>query len=142
MGVVVGEWVFPDGEAPGLDAVADALQARTGLAVDRTHHADGQLEHVDFPVIRESLFDWQRQPDRVEVRGFIPPHPYLWTQLHAVMTGFGGRIGDSAIAWRPTSPAPAFERPWGELTRRQRFILRLPGIGASRPLDFLAERDG
>ena len=141
MGVIFGEWLFPEGNAPTPDAVADALAVRTGLAVDRSRDADGSLEVVDFPIIKESLFDWQIDSDRVQVRSFIPAHPYLWGQLHAVMGSFGGQASDNPVAWRPDSPALALDRPWPELTRKQRFILRLPSILAWRPLDFLAQRD-
>lgn len=141
MGVIVGEWVFPDRSAPGLDEIADALRARTGLTVDCTHNSDGQLDYLDMPLIKESLFEWQRQEDRIQVHSFVPAHPYLWLQLDAVMHGFGGRISDSTIAWRPETPTPALDRPWSELTRRQRFILRLPSVFAARPLDFLAQRE-
>lgn len=127
---------------PTPDAVADALAARTGLTVERSHDTDGNLESVKLPLIRESLFDWQIEADRIQVRSFIPAHPYLWARLNAVMTEAGGRIGDVPYAWHPDSDIVLLDRRWSELSRRQRFILRLPTIGAWRPLDFLAEREG
>lgn len=141
MGVIFGEWVFPDGNVPDPDAVANALADRTGLAVECTRDAEGNLETADIPLIKESLFDWQVQTDRIQVRSFIPAHPYLWAHLDAAIRQLGGQTSDNTVAWRPTSPASSIERPWTELTRRQRFILRLPTIGAWRPLDFLAARE-
>lgn len=142
MGVIFGEWRFPQGDAPSPNAIADALSARTGLAVDRSRDADGNLEAVDLPLFKESLFDWQVEADRIQVHSFIPAHPYLWAQLNNVMADFGGEISDAPHAWRPGSASDVLNRHWSELSKRQRFILRLPTIGSWRPLDFLAERDG
>lgn len=142
MGVILGEWVFPDRGAPALEAVIDGLKARTGLEIDCVHGDDGVLARTEIPLIKERLFGWDPQPDRISVHSFIPAHPYLWAQLNTVMTDLGGRIGDSPAAWRPDTSSPAFTRPWAELSGRQRLVLRLPTIGAWRPLDFLAEHDG
>lgn len=139
MGVVHGEWVFPH-EAPAPDAVVEGLRLRTGLAITCTSDADGQLEHADIPVIRESLFDWEHGDGRVAVHSFGPAHPYLWAQLDAVMTDLGGQIGPSGNAWRPDSGNAALAQPWSALSKRQRFVLGLPTIGSWRPLDFLATR--
>ncbi len=141
MGVIYGEWVFPNGDAPSPDAVVDALGEQTGLVIERRREDDGSLARADLPMIKESLFGWDRQSDRISVHSFIPAHPYLWAQLNTVMTDLGGRISDAPHAWRPESPGDSLNRRWSELSKRQRFILRLPTIGAWRPLDFLAERD-
>ena len=141
MGVIHGEWVFPNGEVPSPDAVADALADRTGLVIERMRDDDGSLARVDLPMIKESLFGWDRRSDRLSLHSFIPAHPYLWSQLNSVMTALGGRISDAPHAWRPESRGDGFNRRWSELSKRQQFILRLPTIGAWRPLDFMAERD-
>lgn len=142
MGCIRGEWIFPADDAPPLDAIIESLGDRTGLAIDVTRDDDGLLSMANVPVIKEILFDWDRQPNRIRVHSLLPGHPYIWAQLNNVMTGFGGQISDDRIAWRPASSMRAFDRPWTELSKRQRFVLRLPTIGASRPLDFLAEREG
>lgn len=141
MGAVRGEWDFPHGRAPSPDSVIDALSARTGLEVTGTHDDDGNLIRADVPVINEILFAWDRQPDRILVFSLLPGHPYLWAQLSAVMEDAGGRLSDRVSAWRAELDTSALGRPWAELSGRQRFILRLPTIGAWRPLDFLAQRE-
>ena len=142
MGSIRGEWVFPDGAVPTLDDIVEALGVRMGLAVKATHDDDGTLVRADVPVINEFLFGWDRKPDRILVHSLLPGHPYVWAQLNAVMEDSGGRISDTVSAWRPELDTSALERPWSELSGRQRLVLRLPTIGAWRPLDFLAQRGG
>ena len=139
MGLVQGEWTFADSAAPPLEAVLEALRSRTGLAVVR----DGSTESdwVELPLLRASLLEWQRDPGRIEVRGFIPPHPYLWVQLNEAMASLGGTPSRNTRAFLADFPAPALRRPWAELTRVQRFALRLGPIWGGRPLDRFAFRN-
>lgn len=132
---------FPHGQVPSPDSVIEALSARTGLAIKGTHDDDGILVRADVPVINEILFAWDFQPDRIRVFSLLPGHPYVWTQLNAVMEDAGGQLSDNVSPWRPDAEKLDLGRPWAELTGRQRFILRIPTIGLWRPLDFLAEPD-
>lgn len=142
MGVIHGEWAFATDSAPLPDDIVKALGSRSGLAINCTYGDDGSLGRVEIPQIRESLFEWNRQSDCISVRSFIPAHPYLWTQLNAVMTEAGGAITDTPYAWHPEPGNDMLDRHWSALSKRQRFILGLPTFGAWRPLDFLAEREG
>ena len=135
MGLVRGEWTFPKADAPSVDAVVDALQLRSGVDVSRSRE-DGDV-CVALPLLKEILFEWQRDPERISVHGPIPPHPYLWTQLNAVMIGFGGRPTRNTLAFLPESPAAELNRPWAELTSMQRFALRLRPVYGWRPIDRL-----
>lgn len=139
--MLTGTWFFPDRQIPDLDAVIAALSARMGLAVECIHDDDGALLRADVPMIKEILFFWDPQPDRIEVHSPVPGHPFLWVHLNAVMEDFGGRISDTASPWRSELDKSALDRPWAELSKRQRFILRLPTIGRWRPLDRLATRE-
>lgn len=139
--MLTGIWFFADRPIPDLDAVMETLGRRMGLAVESTHDDDGALLRADVPMIRELLMFWDPRPDRIEVHCPMPGHPFLWVHLNAVMEDFGGRIADTASPWRSELDKRPLDRPWAELTRHQRFILRLPTIGRWRPLDFLAVRD-
>jgi hypothetical protein len=138
LGVIVGEWLFPDGTAPSPDAVVEKLRERTGLAIRCGHAADGRLDYAEFALINESLFDWSSEDNRVAVRSFVPAHPYLWMHLNAAMIELGGRLSENPIVWRPESRYDGLNRRWSELSKRQRFFLSLPTLGTWRPLDFLA----
>lgn len=142
MGVVYGEWVFPAGAVPAPEAVVERLGARMGLPIESSHDDAGRLISADVAVLGESLFDWEVWDERIAVCSFIPAHPYLWAQLGAAMSDLGGRVSEAGNAWRSEPDNEIFRRPWGELSRRQRLILRLPTIGTWRPLDFLARRMG
>lgn len=141
-GMLTGAWYFPDRQIPDLDAVIEALSTRMELAVKCIHDDGGALLRADVPMIREILLFWDPRPDRIEVHCPVPGHLFLWVQLNAVMEDFGGRIGETVSPWRSELDKGGLDRPWTELTKRQRFILRLPTIGRWRPLDFLALRDG
>ena len=142
MGVIHGEWTFDPSAAPSPESVVKALRDRSGLAISCAYGDDGSLGRVEIPQIRESLFGWTHAPGRLSVRSFIPAHPYLWTQLNAVMTEMGGRISETPYAWKPEPGDSLLDRPWQELSSRQRFVLGMPTIGAWRPFDFLAQRQG
>lgn len=133
MGLVVGEWRFPPASAPGVAAIAAALADRTGLEVRQEGTGDGVALVV--PMLRERLFDWRSDGAAVTVHGFVPPHPYLWEMLDAVMASFGGRIGETEHLWRPDPARATLRRPWHALTAADRLILRAPTVGAWRPLD-------
>lgn len=138
MGLIVGTWVFPAAGAPGIAAVAETLARGTGLEV-RQEGAGDDIALV-VPALRERLFDWRTDGACITVHGFIPAHPYLWESLDAAMTALGGRIGEEAHLWRPDPAHAALRRPWSELTPAQRALLRVPTIGAWRPLDRLLAR--
>ena len=141
MGAIRAEWVFPEAQAPELDAVVEALSKEMGLQVKATHDDNGALIRTDIPVINEVLFAWERQENRIRLFSPLPGHPYVWARLNAVMEDSGGRIIDGLSPWRPELNKRALDRPWSELTKRQRFLLRLPAIAAWRPFDFLAVRE-
>ena len=137
MGLVVGDWVFPTGEAPDLPTIVAGLQASTGLVV--VAEGTGASTMVSIPKVGERLFDWRIEHDRVAVHGFGPAHPYVWENLDAVLRAMGGHVSDTLTAWRPNPSLAELRRPWLSLTRRQRTLLKIPTMGALRPLDrFLA----
>ena len=141
MGVIYGEWRFPVDEAPSLDTLIETLRRRSGLRVNCTYDDDGTLLQADLPLIRESLILLYREPSQITLHSFIPAHPYLWAQVHAAMTELGGQIDEKAQAWRPRTDNPVLERHWSELTWQQRFLLRIPTVGAWRPFDSLLDRE-
>ena len=134
MGVTVGQWRFASA-APDIATIADALARATGLAVRQEGTGDDAV--LMLPALGERLFDWRIDGAEVAVHGFIPAHPYLWEALDAVMASLGGRIGDDVHLWRPDPAHAGLRRPWAELTSAQRAILRIPTVGAWRPLDRL-----
>jgi hypothetical protein len=138
MGLVVGEWRFPPGTTPGVPAIAEALARATGLEIRR--EGPGEDGALRVPTLRERLFDWRIDDAAVTVHGFVPPHPYLWEMLDLVMSSLGGRIGEAVHLWRPDPAHAALRRPWQALTPAERVILRLPTLGAWRPLDRLLAR--
>mgnify|MGYP001198527549 CR=1 FL=1 len=138
MGVTVGAWTFAAAPRPDLATIAGALARATGLDVRQEGAGDDVALAV--PVLRERLFDWRIDGARISVHGFIPAHPYLWESLDAAMTALGGRRAAEAHLWRPDPAHAALRRPWAALTPAQRALLRVPTIGAWRPLDRLLVR--
>ena len=137
MGLVVGDWVFPTGEAPDLPTIAAGLRVGTGLVV--AAEGTGASTTLSIPKVGERLFDWGIEHGRVAVHGFGPAHPYIWENLDAVLGAMGGHVSDIPPTWRPNPALAELRRPWLSLTRRQRTLLKLPTMGALRPLDrFLA----
>lgn len=134
MALVVGCWRF-DGRAPELRQVAEALGARTGLAV---LCPPSDRPRVELPLLGEALFDWVLEPQRIEVFGYAPAHPYLWENLDATLAALGGRAVAQAPYWRADTRLSALRKPWRELRPLQRLAMRVPAIGMSRPLDRLA----
>jgi hypothetical protein len=130
---VVGAWRFLPGSAPEVAVIAEALARHTGLEVRQEGTGDGVALVV--PTLRERLFDWRSDGAVVTVHGFVPPHPYLWEMLDAVMASFGGHIGAAEHLWRRDPAHAALRRPWHMLTAAERLILRVPTVGAWRPLD-------
>ena len=57
------------------------------------------------------------------------------------MASLGGTPSRNTRAFLADFPAPALRRPWAELTKLQRFALRLSPIWGGRPLDRFAFRD-
>jgi hypothetical protein len=130
---VRGKWAFPEGSAPPSAAtVATALAKVTGLRVS----IDDARIHV--AIIEESLFDIECEVNSLELSSFIPAHPYLWENLDRVLSELGGQIQPDEIYWRPQPQLHHLRRSWHDLTRRQRFLLRLPTLGAWRGLDRFA----
>lgn len=136
MALVVGDWVFSTGETPDLQSICGDLVARTQLSVSA--EGEGASAVLSVPKLGERLFDWRIGDGRLTVHAFGPPHPYLWENLDAVLVALGGQVGGNPVAWRPDPADAALRRPWPSLTRRQRTLLRIPTIGAWRPLDRLA----
>lgn len=135
MGLTVGEWVFDTAPPPDPATIAAALARGTGLEIRRQGEGDEVVLLV--PALGERLFDWRAEGPRISVHGFIPAHPYLWESLDAAMASLGGRIGAAAHLWRPDPAHASLRRPWAELTSAQRALLRVPTVGAWRPLDRL-----
>ena len=140
MGARTWRWQFREGGVPSAETVVEALRRRSGLVVDCTEDDDGTPVRMDFPEIKELLIFLDPEDDGLSLLGPIATHPYLWVQMNKVMAGLGGEASGSG--WQSKVASPVLERHWSELTRWQRFLLRLPTIGASRPLDFLLEREG
>lgn len=133
MGVTVGAWDFAAAPVPDIATIAAALARATALEVRQEGTGDGAVLVV--PTLRERLFDWRSDGAAVTLHGFVPPHPYLWEMLDAVMASFGGRIGEAEHLWRPDPARAALRQPWHALTAAERLILRAPTVGAWRPLD-------
>lgn len=138
MGVIVGAWDFAAAPAPDIATIAGALALATGLELRR--EGEGNDVALVLPALRERLFDWRTDGARVSVHGFIPAHPYLWESLDAAMASLGGRRAEEAHLWRPDPAHAALRRPWAALSPAQRVLLRLPTLGAWRPLDRLLAR--
>lgn len=138
MALILASWRFAD-EPPGVAEIARTLSRQTGL--ESTLIGTGQ--RLRIPTLHEELFDWLREPHRVEVSGFAPAHPYLWENLDASICALGGEREGLAYAWQPATDFRGLRRPWRELGARDRWLLRLPSIGMSRPLDrFIRARLG
>lgn len=141
MGIVVGNWHFPDGLPPNFRTIADALHEATGLEARLTH--DGlRLELLPLHV---GVFEPHTEDHLFSVRGFLPPHPYLWENLDRVLNGFGGICQtDDLIHWQPNPADAALRTEWKNLSPRDRRLLRLPPFGvATRLFDrFLTSRRG
>lgn len=137
MGVIRGEWLFAKSTPPSIDAIVTRLQKQTGLLIECNRHTLS----VAIPLLKESLFDWEYHPDRLVVHGFIPAHPYLWTQLNNVIINLGATASSDPIAWKPLPDSALLSRPWSSLSPTQRFIFRLPALGPWRPFDFLTRQD-
>ena len=135
MALVFGEWEFAVDTAPALPAIAERL--RTGMQLAVVESGRGPDGRLDVPKLGEALFDWRFAGNRIAVHGFAPPHPYLWEHLDAALNGLGGRPVRLAHGWQPNATYASLRRPWAQLSNRQRALLRLPTVGASRPLDRL-----
>ena len=121
------------------ETVVEALRRRSGLVVDCTEDEDGTPVRMDFPQIKELLIFLDPEDDGLSLLGPVATHPYLWVQMSEVMTELGG---EASLGPRHLKVAsPVLERHWSELTTWQRFLLRLPTVGAWRPFDFLLERE-
>jgi hypothetical protein len=72
------------------------------------------------------------------VYGYVPAHPYVWENLDAVMTSFGGeRDDDAGHKWQPNPAHARLRTKWSALPPRDRFILAMPSIIGARPFDGL-----
>lgn len=136
MGLVLGKWRFADAsQLPATQAIANGLTHATGLRVSCSDSGTESDERIDIPFLRESLFDIERIDSAITLCGYIPAHPYLWENLDRVLSELGGKIELAETHWRPNSKYHHLRRPWQALTPRQRFLLRLPTLGASRLFD-------
>lgn len=141
MGLIYGEWAFAARPVPGPDAVARLLAEATGLEVrcDPPGAADAAA-NVTLPELGQRLFKWRIGADLLGVHGFVPAHPYLWENLDLVLGRMGGAPGPAEHAWRPDPRRAGLRRPWAALGATERALLRLPTLGAWRPLDALLPR--
>lgn len=141
MGVVVGEWHFTDGGPPSFEVVAATLHQATGREVRLTHNGL-RLELLPLHV---GVFEPHTEDHLFSVRGFAPPHPYLWENLDRVLNGFGGICQtDDPICWLRNPANAALRTRWENLSARDRYLLSLPPFGAAtRRFDrFLSHRRG
>ena len=135
MGVVRGRWAFGGHLAPPSSVtIARELARATGLAVVNRDAAEERDERIEVGTIDESLFDLERDnaAASLALSSFIPAHPFLWENLDRVLSDLGGRVEAGAGLWYPSPEFERLRRPWSALTRRQRLLLRIPTIGASR----------
>lgn len=137
MGLVRGEWLFHAAPAPGIGEIAAALEERIGLAVSWGDRAEEDF--LEVPLLRQRLFEWEVHADRIIVHGFIPAHPYLWTQFDNVMTGLGATRSNDPIAWQPDASSSFLSGSWSSLTTVQRLVLRVPAVVGWRPFDKLID---
>lgn len=134
MALVIGEWCFAPGQAtPDLPAVAALLQRAMNLPVQLEGVGREAVLHV--PRLRECLFDLRSEVARLTLHGFAPAHPYLWEALDGVLTAAGGSVAGNSVAWRPDPQRAWLRRPWSALGARDRWLLGLPSVLATRPLD-------
>ena len=136
MGLVIGKWQFADRDAvPSTEALATALAEATKLHV--THQLDDGAGHerIEIPLLGESLFDIERAEGEMTFYSHIPAHPYLWENLDRVLVALGAQRRPDATRWRPDARFRQVRRASDELSAPQRWLLRLPTVGASRLLD-------
>ncbi|SDD72918.1 hypothetical protein [Rhodospira trueperi] len=141
MGLQGGAWTFKAG-SPSLEAVVDALRDRTALDLESEYDEDDDLICVEAPQVRTMLLHWERTEHRIAVCTPIPLHPYVWGHLDKAMVHLGGVFDTSdAVHSPPETLRPAFDRPWPDLTWRQRALLRRPLLKEIGPLrDRIVER--
>lgn len=136
MGLVVGKWQFENRDrVPSTEALATALAEATKLHVTHQLEHDARHERIEIPLLGESLFDIERAEGEMTFYSHIHAHPYLWENLDRVLVALGGQRRPDATCWRPDERFRQVRRPWDELSARQRWLLRLPTVGASRFLD-------
>ena len=139
MGLVIGKWQFENrGRVPSTEALASALADATKLQV--AHQLEGGTRHerIDVPILGASLFDIERAEGELTFHSYIPAHPYLWENLDRVLVALGGQRRSDETCWRPDDRFRHLRMPWDELSAKQKWLLRLPAIGASRLLDRFA----
>ncbi|WP_299443560.1 hypothetical protein [uncultured Rhodospira sp.] len=143
MGLQGGAWTFEAGSPP-LDAVVAALRDRTGLDLKSAYDEDDDLTCVETAQARAMLLHWERTDHRIAVCTPIPLHPYLWAHLDKAMAQLGGVFDTSDDVHSPPEPLrPAFDRPWPDLSWRQRALLRHPFLKEIAPLrNLIVERRG
>jgi hypothetical protein len=136
MGLIAVTWRFADRAPPAIDEAERSLREATGLEIKRSE--DHELA---IPLLGELVLGWEYGPDTLTLLGGIPRHPYLWENLDRVMAALGG-IRDERPTGGIANPADATLRTrWDALSPRDRWLLRLPPLLASRPLDrFLSGR--
>jgi hypothetical protein len=137
--MVVGNWDFQHRTPPDFGAIASGLREATGLEV-RFTQGGARLELLPLHV---GIYEPYIQECLSSIRGFEPPHPYLWENLDRVLTGFGGVCQtDDPIYWQPKPEDATLRTRWENLPGWDRRLLSLPPFGISmRWLDrFLSGR--
>jgi hypothetical protein len=138
VGITTVTWRFdrtpgcfdPTDDASSFTAsIGRPLQDATGLRIDQ----EGECT-LCIPTIHEVLFTVLVDTHTVTVHGGIPPHPYLWENLDAIMTSLGGRR-DTARGWQPAPAHARLRTRWDALSPRDRFLLKMPAPFGWRPFD-------
>lgn len=130
MGIIGCCWRFEAStEIPSRADVVAEMSAGIGIELCEAEGAFSIYELRGW-AIYVAAFD-----ERVECMSFLPPHPYLMENLDAALLRLGGiRVAD-AISWTPNPRHAHLRTPWASLSKLQRLILKLPGLGVSRPFD-------
>jgi hypothetical protein len=136
VGLVIGKWRFADAnQVPSAEIIASQLASATGLQAIHSTDRTTRNSRIDIPVLTESVFDIEQAGTDVVVFGYIPAHPYLWENLDHVLEKLGGTRTSEETHWRPDDRFRHLRRPWEKLSAQQRFLLRVPTIGAARVFD-------
>lgn len=136
MGLIAVTWRFAERSPPTIDEVEQVLREATGLRIER-----GDDRELSVPLLGELVLGWEYDGNALTLLGGIPRHPYLWENLDRVMIALGGLREESLRGGIPEPGDAALRTSWDALSPRDRWLLRLPPLLASRPLDrFLSGR--
>jgi hypothetical protein len=119
---------------PEVKVIADTLATAMDIEVLCIDSEEGS-PFIDIPVIGESLCDVEYSESDITIYTHMPAHPYLWENLDRTMSELGGNLVAGETYWRPRQRFHHLRMPWPQLTILQKFILKMPALGASRVLD-------